>query len=109
MTKEDKAGPTIGWSLATGMDKKNIEELIELPTVYSFKVIGEASEEYQAAIMAEVEKIRGRTLEEQEYAVRTSAEGKYLSITLKLHVTSLEEIYELYAVLKSNPRTKMVL
>jgi putative lipoic acid-binding regulatory protein len=109
MAGNDKAGRMLGWSLATGMEKKRIEELVKLPTVFSFKVIGTASEEYQAAILQEVQKSIGRPLEEKDFAIRTSAEGKYLSITLHLHVTTVEEIYSLYAVLKANPGTRFVL
>jgi putative lipoic acid-binding regulatory protein len=109
MSGNDEAGKMLGWSLATGMPKKELEELITLPGVFSFKVIGTASKEYQAAILEEVQKSIGRPLEEKEFETRTSAEGKYVSITLHLQVTTVEEIYALYALLKANPGTRFVL
>lgn len=107
--KNDKAGPILGWSLGTGMDKKEIKDLLELPSVYTFKVIGEATQTFEAELRAQVEHKLGRALEAQECAVRKSGEGKYLSVTFMLNMNTLEEIYEMYALLKANPGTRFLL
>ena len=110
MTKpEDKAGQILGWSIGSGIDKKELESLVDLPGVYNFKVIGISSEAYQNELIAQVELKLGRAIEPSEKQVRRSREGKYVSITLKLHMNTLEEIYEIYAILKANTGTTFLL
>ena len=107
--KDDKAGKLIGWSIGTGLDKKELENLVDLPCVYTFKVIGVSHTPYQKELLALVEAKLGRPLEPSETAIRMSGAGKYVSITLKLPMTTLEEIYEIYALLKGHPATKFLL
>jgi len=99
----------LGWSLGTGMDKKEIKDLLELPSIYTFKVIGEANQAFESELRAQVEHKLGRPLQEQECAVRQSGGGKYLSFTFKLNMNTLEEIYEMYALLKANKGTRFLL
>jgi putative lipoic acid-binding regulatory protein len=107
--KDDTAGPMLGWSVGTGVDTKAIRDLLDLPCTYSFKAIGEVSEAYQAALLLDVGRQLGRTLEPKDYSVRTSGAGKYVSITFHLYMTTPEEIFEMYAVLKANPGTRFIL
>lgn len=107
--KDDKAGQILGWSIGTGIDKKELEALVELPCVYHFKVVGTASEDYENKVLSAVENKLGRTLSASETLVRASKEGKYVSITFMLHMNTLEEIYEIYAILKAHEGTKFLL
>lgn len=111
MTKkqDDAVGPIMGWSVGTGIEEKSTKELIEVPCVYSFKVIGEAGSPFQSQIVSAAESKLGRELAEHEIEVRPSSKGKYLSVTLHLYMTTLDEIYEFYAVLKANPFTRFIL
>jgi putative lipoic acid-binding regulatory protein len=83
--------------------------LLDLPCTYSFKVIGEAAGPYEVLIFKDVEQKLGRALDSKDYSIRKSPEGKQVSITFHFHITSPEEIFDMYALLKANKGTRYLL
>ncbi|MFU8857233.1 MAG: DUF493 domain-containing protein [Deferrisomatales bacterium] len=76
-----------------------VEELLEFPVRYSFKVIGhhtrELSNEAYAAVRGALEE--GRRV---ELRTRLSSKGAYLSVTLTARIQSAEELKAVYRALR---------
>ena len=105
---DDKAGPLLGWSLG-GMARRPIEELVEFPCTYTFKAVGEATNEFVASLLEKVGQVLGRDITTEEHSVRASRKGNYQSLTLNLFVTSAEQVYDIYAVLSADDRVRYTL
>lgn len=106
---DDKAGPLLGWSLGSGMKKRPIEELVEFPCTYTFKAVGEATDEFVASLLQKVGEVLGREITGEEHSVRASRKGNYQSITMNLFVTSSEQVYDIYAVINADERVRYML
>ncbi len=82
--------------------------LIEYPSAFPIKVMGEQVEGFVDAVLAVARAFDpafdARTLEQ-----RTSREGKYLGLTVTVNVTSREQLDELYRTLSTHPMVKVVL
>lgn len=105
----DDAGPLLGWSLGTGLRRRPIEDLVDFPCVFCFKVIGEASGGFVEDMVAQVERVLGRSVEPHEHSVRQSAGGRYEAVTLDLRVESSDEVYAIYRAVSEDPRVRYLL
>lgn len=106
---QDAAGPLLGWSLGTGLQRRPIEDLVEFPCVFCFKVIGDAAPDFVQALLHRVARVLGRNVEPHEHSQRKSAGGRYESVTLDLRVGSADEVYSIYRAISEDARVRYLL
>ena len=84
------------------------ESLIEYPCDFPIKVLGRTQAGFAQTVLAIVRShapdFDGSTLE-----MKTSKQGKYLSVTCTIHATSREQLDALYRELCDHPMVVMVL
>jgi putative lipoic acid-binding regulatory protein len=84
------------------------ESLIQYPCDFPIKVMGKSVEGYEAAIANIVLQFdpgfKVSTIER-----RPSKNGNYLGLTVIVHVTSREQLDELYRTLSTHPMVSVVL
>ncbi|HEY4222630.1 MAG TPA: DUF493 domain-containing protein [Myxococcota bacterium] len=109
-SSSDTAGPLLGWSLAAMEEaKKRIHDLVQFPCEFCFKAVGPAVDDFKDGMLARVAEVLGRALVDDEHSSRKSAQGTYQSITLKLWMTSGDQVYAVYAALGADERVKYLL
>ena len=106
---KDSVGKLVGWSIGTGIAGHSISDMLALPCVYDFKAVGPAGDAFVGSLLARVGGRLGRDIESHEYFVKHSSKGNYSSITLRLYVQTLEEVYAIYAAIKEDKSVKYVL
>ena len=86
--------------------KTHFDELLDFPTVLNFKVMGVASDDLADIIIAELQ-----THTPGDYAPKTkpSSKGTYLSVSVKVTVTSKEHIEKIYTTLNAIEQVRYVL
>lgn len=84
------------------------ESLINYPSAFPIKVMGEQVEGFVAAITA-VARAFDPQFDDTRLELRPSKGGRYLGITLTITATSREQLDELYRTLSTHPMVKMVL
>jgi len=104
----DEAGPLIGWSLGTGLERRPIDELVEFPCIYAFKAVGVAEGDFVSSLLSRVGAVLGREVRPDETRVRESAQGRYQSVTLELFVTSGEQVYSIYEAMHADDRVRFL-
>ena len=82
--------------------------LIEYPSEFPIKVMGERSDGFVEAIVA-VARRHDPTFDESTMELRPSRAGNYLGITITVTATSREQLDALYSELSSHPTVKVVL
>jgi putative lipoic acid-binding regulatory protein len=82
--------------------------LIEYPSDFPLKILGNTQPGFAQAILAVVKK-HAPDFEEATLAMRTSKKGKYLSVTCVIRATSREQLDALYQELCDHPMVVMVL
>lgn len=82
--------------------------LLTFPCDFPIKVVGLASADFQNNIIALVREILP-DFSEKNVQTRLSGGSKYLSLTLTVHVTSREELDNLYRKLSASPLVLMAL
>lgn len=84
------------------------ESLIEYPCEFPIKVLGRTQAGFAQTVLAIVRShapdFDGSTLE-----MKTSKQGRYLSVTCTIHATSREQLDALYRELCEHPMVVMVL
>ena len=84
------------------------QSLIEYPCQFPIKVMGVNVEGYLDA-MIHVAKAFDPSFDASTIEQRPSKAGHYLGLTLSVHVTSREQLDELYRTLTTHPMVKVVL
>lgn len=84
------------------------QSLIEYPVRFPIKVMGANTPEYLAA-MVHIARAFEPGFDEATVEQRPSKAGHYLGLTLSVHVTSREQLDELYRTLTTHPLVKYVL
>lgn len=84
------------------------ETLIEFPTDFPIKVMGETHDDFASTI---IELIRVHTTEfdASRVEMRASSGGRYISLTCTVFVTSKPQLDDIYRALSSHPAVKYVL
>lgn len=81
---------------------------IEYPCEYPIKVMGVASEDFEAAILAVFDRI-APGYDRDKTKMTPSRKGTFCSLTVVINATSEAQIMELFEALKATGRVKMVL
>lgn len=84
------------------------QSLIEYPTQFPIKVMGANVEGFMEA-MVRVAQAFDVNFEPGTVEQRASKAGNYMGLTLTVHVTSREQLDELYRTLTTHPMVKIVL
>ena len=84
------------------------ESLIEFPCHFPIKVIGEAHQDF-IQIITRLIKEHIHDFIDKEIESRISSEGKFISLTCTIYVTSKQQLDLIYKDLSAHPMTKFVL
>ena len=84
------------------------ESLIDYPSQFPIKVMGENVDGYVHAITA-IAKQFDPGFDASTVELRDSKGGKYLGVTITVTATSREQLDELYRTLSTHPMVKVVL
>lgn len=82
--------------------------LIQFPTDYIFKIMGEASPEFEHDVLA-ILHTHFPKITEGALLYKYSQGNKYLSISATVYAENFEQIEQSYRALKANPRVLFVL
>ena len=84
------------------------ETLLTFPCDFTIKVFGTSSEKFEASVVGI---IRSHVSDFPESAIqlRPSANGKYNAMSVTVHVTSKEQLDNIYKELSSSPDVLMTL
>lgn len=80
----------------------------QFPCEFPIKIVGKANPEFEATVLATIRK-HVPDLREDCIETRTSKEGAYLAITVKVMAESKEQLDAIYQDLSSNDNILMVL
>ncbi len=86
----------------------NRDSLIEYPCAFPIKVMGVLQDDFAQTIAAVVQQF-DPAFAPDTMEMRPSSKGTYLSLTVNPHVTSREQLDDLYRALSGHPMVKMVL
>ncbi|MBQ14214.1 MAG: DUF493 domain-containing protein [Gammaproteobacteria bacterium] len=81
---------------------------IEFPCDYPIKVIGHASEEFEAVVLAVFERHTGG-VSPQNLKRQPSRKGNYISLTVTIEATGEQQISQIFLDLKAIASVKIVL
>lgn len=81
---------------------------IEFPCQYPIKVMGEASVDFHTEVLNVVRR-HAPAVCEDDVCVKPSAKGNYLSVTVTIEATGLEQLEILFSDLKGMAAVKLVL
>ena len=84
------------------------ESLIEYPSQFPIKVMGEKVEGFVHAVTT-VARNFDPQFDASSVELRESSGGKYIGVTITITATSREQLDELYRTLSTHPMVKVVL
>lgn len=84
------------------------DSLLEFPCVFPIKVMGLKVAAFTPAMLA-IARAHDDRFDPDTLEIRESSAGKYLGLTLKLHVASQAELDAVYRELSGHPLVKVVL
>jgi putative lipoic acid-binding regulatory protein len=86
----------------------NSESLIDYPSLFPIKVMGERVDGLVAAITTIARQFDSQ-FDATTVELRESSGGKYLGVTITVTATSRKQLDELYRTLSTHPMVKVVL
>ena len=84
------------------------ETLIEFPCHFPIKVMGEVHDEFTSTVIKIIKQKNGK-FDPSTIEMKGSSEGRYISLTCYVYVTSKPELDDIYRSLSSHPMIKVVL
>lgn len=84
------------------------ESLIEFPCYYNFKAMGKTSDNFINTCFDIANKYDKKVTRGQ-IKVKNSKGNKFISVTIPVYVTCLEQVHGIYADLKIHPEVLMTL
>jgi len=108
---DDASGPLIGWSLGSMQDGSSPRpfDTLKFPCVFRFKAIAKSDDGVVEALLGLVAGVVGHAIADDDWSVRSSGAGRYTSLTLDVHVTSGQMVYDVYEALKRDSRVTHLL
>lgn len=89
------------------IDKVN-ETYLKFPCDFTIKAFGMATDEFEAAVLTLVHQ-HAPNLSDRAIQSRKSENGKYLALSITIHVDSKEQLDNIYQALSASPLVLMVL
>jgi putative lipoic acid-binding regulatory protein len=96
---------------AAGADKRPVDEpesLIEYPVDFPVKVMGKTQPGFAQQMLAIIKK-HAPDFDESTVGMRSSREGKFLSLTFTIRAVSRQQLDALYQDLSDHPMVQMAL
>jgi putative lipoic acid-binding regulatory protein len=93
----------------TPIDNPRKDSLIEYPSLFPIKVMGENVNGFVHAITHIAEQFDPKFDPAHALELRESKGGKYLGVTITITATSRDQLDELYRTLTTHPMVKVVL
>ena len=90
------------------MKQAEKESLLKFPCNFDIKVMGESVENFSESMIKIIKK-QDENFNESRIEMKGSSNGKYISLTCNVYVTSQEQLDKIYMDLSKNPMTKFVL
>jgi len=90
------------------MDQNEKKSLIEFPCDFAIKVMGEAKENFSESVIEIIKKHYGN-FNGSKIEMKGSSNGKYISLTCNIYVTSQMQLDNIYIDLSKSSMTKFVL
>jgi putative lipoic acid-binding regulatory protein len=84
------------------------ETLIEFPCMFPIKVMGEVHDEFTSTVI-KIIKQKNKDFDPSTIEMKGSSEGRYISLTCFVYVTSKHELDDIYRSLSTHPMIKVVL
>jgi putative lipoic acid-binding regulatory protein len=84
------------------------ESLLEFPCDYHFKAMGKASDTFIDTCFEIALKIDAKATRES-IKIKDSKGKNFISVTIPVYVTCLEQVHQIYADLKAHPEVLMTL
>lgn len=84
------------------------KSLLTFPTDFTIKIFGNATEEFETQVLLILNKHLSKEAEKVIQS-RNSANGKYLALSVTIHVDSQEQLDKIYQDLSSSPLVIMAL
>ena len=84
------------------------KSLIQYPCQFPIKVMGRREDGF-AQVISEIAQRHARDFDPATIEMRSSKQGRYLSLTLVIHARSREQLDALYEELSGHPMVIMVL
>ena len=94
--------------MSSATDPQANESLIEYPSAFPIKVMGENVDGFVHAV-TQVAREFDPGFDASTVELRDSKAGKYLGVTITVTATSREQLDELYRTLSTHPMVKVVL
>ena len=88
--------------------KPSSETLIEFPCMFPIKVMGEVHDEFTSTVI-KIIKQKNKDFDPSTIEMKGSSEGRYISLTCFVYVTSKPELDDIYRSLSTHPMIKIVL
>ncbi len=88
--------------------KPSSETLIEFPCMFPIKVMGEVHDEFTSTVI-KIIKQKNKDFDPSTIEMKGSSEGRYISLTCFVYVTSKPELDDIYRSLSTHPMIKVVL
>ena len=100
----DDQGYTLYTSEETGEKSRVFEALVEYPSIFNLKIIGENESNFAEEMVQIVADSCSVSVDKVKYSERIK--GKWLSVTVSAPVESAEMLYSLYENVDKDPRVK---
>ena len=88
--------------------KPSSETLIEFPCMFPIKVMGEVHDEFTSTVI-KIIKQKNKDFDPSTIEMKGSSEGRYISLTCFVYVTSKPQLDDIYRSLSTHPMIKVVL
>jgi len=90
------------------MGQTEKESLLEFPCDFDIKVMGESDENFSESIIKIIKK-HDINFNASKIEMKASSNGKYMSLTCNVYVTSQKQLNKMYVDLSKSPITNFVL
>jgi hypothetical protein len=95
--------------MSSDSDQQDVEApRIEFPCLYPIKIIGISEGDFEAEVVAVVERHTGK-IDAELIKVRNSRKNNYISVTVTIAATGEEQLQNIFLDLKAVSKVKMVL
>jgi len=84
------------------------ESLLQFPCDFDIKVMGQSNENFSKSIIKLIKK-HDKNFNATKIEMKGSSNGKYISLTCSVYVTSQKQLDKMYIDLSKNPMTNFVL
>ena len=91
-----------------GPDAPGGPPLLTFPCIFPLKVMGRREDDF-AQVVCEIAQRHAPDFHPRTLEMRTSKNGRYLSLTVTINATSREQLDALYTELSKHPMVMMVL